>query len=203
MVVLTALCATLTLLTAATLHAVSTNLVLCFEYGVHIGMHLSLLHQAFLGKRLGFLSVHLPVIGTWIGFRFWYWLSHRNDEVAPLDSDNGQEEAHPEEEIDEAEDSVINSIVRDDEAEENNRRGEEEVDGSANEPGVFERWTNGDLNHEMLTENGSEASHNNEVEDIVIDADAGPQTLTVTVAAAVAVYIKVRVEAAGGNDDMM
>jgi hypothetical protein len=55
----------------------------------------------------------------------------------------------------------------------------------------------------MLTENGSEASHNNEVEDIVIDADAGPQTLTVTVAAGVTVYIKVIVEAAGGNDDMV
>ncbi|KAH8623024.1 hypothetical protein IG631_22180 [Alternaria alternata] len=174
-----------------------------FEYGVHIGMHFRLLHQAFLREQLEFLRIYLSVIGTWVGFRFWYWLSHWNDEVAPLDSDNGQEEAHPEEGIDEAEDSVINSIVRDDEAEENDRRREEEVDGSANEPGVFERWINGDLNHEMLTENGSEASHNNEVEDIVIDADAGPQTLTVTVAAAVTVYIKVRVEAAGGNDDMM
>jgi hypothetical protein len=203
MVILTALCATLTLLWAATLHAVSTNLVLRFEYGVHIGMHLEILHRAFLRQRLEFLRVYLPVIGTWVGFRFWYWLSHWNDEVAPLDSDNGQAEAHPEEGIDEAEDSVINSVVRDDEADENNRRGEEGVDGSANGPGVFERWMNGDLNHEMLTENRSEASHNNEVEDIVIDADAEPQTLTVTVAAAVTVYIKVRVEAAGGNDDMM
>ncbi|RYN24490.1 hypothetical protein AA0112_g8919 [Alternaria arborescens] len=203
MVVLTALCVTLTLLWAATLHAVSTNLVLCFEYGVHIGMHLSLLERAFVREQLEFLRVYPPVIGTWVGFRFWYWLSHWNDEVAPLDSDNGHEKVHPEEGIDEAEDSVINSIVRDDEAEENNRRGEEEVDSSANEPGVFERWINEDPNHEMLTDNGSKVSHNNEVEDIVIDANAGPQTLTVTVAAAVTVYIKVRVEAAGGNDDMM
>lgn len=203
MVVLAALCATLTFLTAATLHVVSTDLVMCFEYGVHIGMHFRLLHQAFLREKLEFLRIYLPVIGTWVGFRFWYWLSHWNDEVAPLDSDNGQEQAYQEEGIDEAEVSVINSIVRDDEAEENNRRGEEEVDSSANEPGVFERWKNEDPNHEMLTDNGSEASHNNEVEDIVIDADAGPQTLTVTVAAAVTVYIKVRVEAAGGDDDMM
>jgi hypothetical protein len=203
MVVLAALCATLTLLTAATLHAVSTDLVLWSEYGVHIGMHLSLLERAFLGKRLEFLHVYLPVIGTWVGFRFWYWLSHWNDEVAPFFNRINHRVC-----------CLINSLfrmrcplsvitVRDDEAEENNRCGEEEVDGSANEPGVFERWINEDLNHEMLTENGSEASHNNEVGDVVIDADAGPQTLTVTVAAGVTVYIKVRVEAAGGNDDMV
>jgi hypothetical protein len=83
--------------------------------------------------------VYLPVIGTWVGFRFWYWLSHWNDEVAPFFNRINHRVC-----------CLINSLfrmrcplsvitVRDDEAEENNRRGEDEVDGSANEPGVFER----------------------------------------------------------------
>ena len=71
----------LTLLTVATLHAVSTNLVLCVEYGVQ----LSLLHQAFIGKLPELPRVYLSVMGTWAVFRFWYWHSHGKGEVAQLD----------------------------------------------------------------------------------------------------------------------
>ncbi|OWY55937.1 hypothetical protein AALT_g11264 [Alternaria alternata] len=204
MVVVTALRAGLALLTVSTLLVFPTDVVTRIELEVP-----------------ELTPVRALLIATWLEFLLWYCVLHWNDEVAQLDGDNGQEEARSEEGIDEAtsvlaqrkigemimeslqllKDPVLDYIVRDDEAEANNTRGEEEVDGGANEPGVFERRINEDPDREMFTDDGREASHNNKVEDIVMDADAGPRILTVTVAAAATVHIKVRVEATEGIHD--
>ncbi|RYN45981.1 hypothetical protein AA0114_g8554 [Alternaria tenuissima] len=112
MVVLTALCTTLALITVTTLLVIPADLVMCAEDGVQLSSLCGNLPERATTTSTRLCPGHIDRV-RFPSYTPFYML-HMKDQIAQQKRDNAQEKARSEEGIDGGEDSVINDIVRDD-----------------------------------------------------------------------------------------